>query len=30
MIEYNVGGVSRVKSYEVKKMDTDYFEDGVI
>ncbi len=29
MIEYNVG-VSRVKSYEVKKMDTDYFEDGVI
>lgn len=29
MIEYNVG-VSKVKSYEVKKMDTDYFEDGAI
>lgn len=29
MIEYDVG-VSKVKSYEVKKIDTDYFEDGVI
>jgi len=29
MIEYGVG-VSKVKSYDVKKMDTDYFEDGVI
>lgn len=29
MIEYDVG-VSKVKSYEVKKVDTDYFEDGVI
>lgn len=29
MIEYNVG-VSKVKSYEIKKMDTDYFEDGTI
>jgi restriction system protein len=29
MIEYNVG-VSKVKSYEVKKMDTDYFEDGML
>lgn len=29
MIEYNVG-VSKVKSYEVKKMDTDYFEEEVI
>ncbi|AAM07880.1 TPA: restriction endonuclease [Methanosarcina acetivorans] len=29
MIEYDVG-VSKVKSYEVKKTDTDYFEDGVI
>ncbi len=29
MIEYDVG-VSKVKSYDVKKMDTDYFEDGAI
>ncbi|MFY1112206.1 MAG: restriction endonuclease [Methanosarcinaceae archaeon] len=29
MIEYDVG-VSKVKSYEVKRIDTDYFEDGVI
>jgi restriction system protein len=29
MIEYGVG-VSKVKSYDVKKMDTDYFEEEVI
>lgn len=29
MIEYDVG-VSKVKSYDVKKVDTDYFEDVVI
>jgi restriction system protein len=29
MIEYDVG-VSKVKSYDVKKIDTDYFEDVVI
>ncbi|MCQ1536497.1 restriction endonuclease [Methanosarcina sp. KYL-1] len=29
MVEYDVG-VSKVKSYEVKKMDMDYFEDVVI
>ncbi|MFZ2499268.1 restriction endonuclease [Methanosarcina sp.] len=29
MIEYDVG-VSKVKSYDVKKMDTDYFEDAII
>ena len=29
MIEYDVG-VSKVKFYDIKKMDTDYFEDGVI
>jgi restriction system protein len=29
MIEYDVG-VSKMKSYDVKKIDTDYFEDGVI
>lgn len=29
MIEYDVG-VSKVKSYDVKKIDTDYFDDGVI
>lgn len=29
MIEYDVG-VSKVKSYDVKKMDMDYFEDGAI
>ncbi len=29
MIEYDVG-VSKVKSYDVKKMDTDYFDDGAI
>jgi restriction system protein len=28
MIEYNVG-VSKVKSYDVKKIDTDYFYDGL-
>jgi restriction system protein len=28
MIEYNVG-VSKVKSYDVKKIDTDYFDDGL-
>jgi restriction system protein len=28
MIEYDVG-VSKVKSYEVKRIDTDYFDDGV-
>jgi restriction system protein len=29
MIEYDVG-VSKVKSYDVKKMDTDYFDDGTM
>ena len=29
MIEYDVG-VSKVKAYEVKRIDTDYFEEGVI
>lgn len=29
MIEYDVG-VSKVKSYDVKKIDTDYFDDGLI
>lgn len=29
MIEYDVG-VSKVKSYEVKNIDTDYFEDGLV
>lgn len=29
MIEYDVG-VSKVKSYDVKKIDTDYFEDAII
>ncbi|WP_292387169.1 restriction endonuclease [Methanosarcina sp. UBA5] len=28
MIEYNVG-VSKAKSYDVKKIDTDYFDDGL-
>jgi len=28
MIEYNVG-VSKVQSYDVKKIDTDYFDDGL-
>jgi restriction system protein len=29
MIEYDVG-VSKVKSYDVKKIDTDYFDDGLM
>lgn len=29
MIEYDVG-VSKIKSYDVKKIDTDYFEDSII
>lgn len=29
MVEYNVE-VSKIKLYEVKKMNTDYFEDGAI
>jgi len=28
MIEYDVG-VSKVKSYDVKKIDTDYFDNGL-